>query len=366
MRGAIISMGSLSSKWIVKSMKNYFEAVDHIAIKGIEVKIGENKYEVLSNGQPLPDYDCIYARGSFRYDNLLRTVTHALSKKSYMPIQARAFTVGNDKLLTHLKMNDAKVPMPSTYVSASIDAAKKILKRIGFPIIMKFPHGTHGKGVMFADTYESASSVLDALNVLKQPFIIQEYIDTGGVDTRVIVMGGKIAAAMRRRAVQGEQRANIHAGGKGERIDLDSHTKRIAIMAAEAIGADICAVDILEGLHGPLVIEVNLSPGLQGITKATKIDVADLIAKFLAKQSEQFKLSSKTTTTTDVMHEFGIKKAGGKEIISHLSQRGDRIFLPDIVGKMFSFKETDEFAIKIEDGAITLQKISGMAPEKKK
>ena len=365
MKGAIISMGSISSKWISKSMEEYFESVEHINIRGVDVKVGDGKYDVLYNGQPLQEFDCIYARGSYKYSDLLRTVTHALKKRSYMPIQPSGFTVGNDKLLTHLKMNDAKVPMPTTYISSSVDSAKKILKTMGFPVIMKFPHGTHGKGVMFADTYESASSVLDALGVLKQPFIIQEYIETSGVDTRAIVIGGKVAAAMRRRAVQGEKRANIHAGGKGEIIDLDAHTRKIAVDAAEAIGADICAVDILEGVHGPLVIEVNLSPGLQGITKATKIDVANLIAKFLAKKTEQFGKEGKETKATEAIKEMGIKKAG-KEIISHLSQRGDKIVLPEIISKMFSFKETDEFSIKIEDGTITLQKMSDMGAEKKK
>jgi ribosomal protein S6--L-glutamate ligase len=363
MRSAVISMGSLSSKWTVKAMKNYFESVDHVSIKSIEVKIGDKKYEVLYNGQPLPEYSCIYAKGSFRYANLLRTITHALSSTTYMPVQARAFTIGHDKLLTHLKLNDAKIPTPTTYMSSSTEAAKKILKRIAFPVIMKFPHGTHGKGVMFADSYESASSMLDALSVLNQPFIIQEFVETGGMDTRAIVVGDKVVAAMRRKAIQGEKRANIHAGGKGEAVELDTHTRKIAVRAAEAVGADICAVDLLEGARGPVVIEANLSPGLQGITKATKIDVADKIAKFLAKNTKQFKAEGKETGATEVMKELGIEKAGGKEIIAHLSQRGDKILLPEVVGKMFSFKEDDEFAIKIEGGTISIQKIRGMEEE---
>ncbi len=366
MRGAVISMGSLSSKWTVKAMKNYFESVDTISIKSIEVKIGDKKYEVLYNGQPFAEYDCIYAKGSFRYANLLRTISHALQTTTYLPIKASAFTIGHDKLLTHLKLNDAKIPTPTTYMSSSTEAAKKILKRIAFPVIMKFPHGTHGKGVMFADSFEAASSMLDALSVLNQPFIIQEYIETGGMDTRAIVVGDKVVAAMKRKAVQGEKRANIHAGGKGEPVELDTHTKKIAIAAAEAVGADICAVDILEGARGPVVIEINLSPGLQGITNATKIDVADKIAKFLAKKTNEFKSAGKKAGASEVMRELGIEDAGGKEIISHLTQRGDKILLPDVVSKMFSFKEQDEFTIKIEEGKLTIQKMEDMSSEKKK
>ena len=357
MKAAVISMGSVSSKWIVKAMKNYFEQVDHLNIKALEVNVGEKKYEVLYNGQPLEDYDCIYAKGSFRYADLLRTVTHGLVHKTYVPVSPSAFTIGHDKLLTQLKLSDAKVPMPLTYLSSSTDAAKKILQRVNYPIIMKFPHGTHGKGVMFADTFESASSMLDALSVLNQPFLIQEFVETGGVDTRALVIGGKVVAAMRRKAVQGEARANIHAGAKGEAIQLDNYTKKIAVEAARAIEAEICAVDILEGMHGPVVIEVNLSPGLQGITNATKVDVADSIAKFLHKQAKKFKEKGKEVGATELMTELGIGKAEkAREIIANLSFRGEKILLPEVITKITQFNERDEYIIKAEKGKLTIEK----------
>ncbi len=355
---AVISMGSTSSKWIIKAMKNYFANVDAINIKNLEVNIESKGYQIFYNGEPLGEYDCIYGRGSFRYADLLRSITHALHSKVYMPIAPSAFTVGHDKLLTHLKLGDAKIPMPKTYLSSSTEAAKKILKKVSYPVIMKFPHGTHGKGVMFADSYEAASSMLDALAVLNQPFLIQEYIETGGVDTRIIVTGNKVAAAMRRKAVQGEKRANIHAGGKGEPVELDAHTKKIAIQSTQALGIDVGAVDILESSRGPLVIEVNLSPGMQGITSATKLDVSDLVAKFLSKATKDFKQQEKKGEAAEVMKELCLGKVGSemKQILSSLDFRGNRILLPEVITSITKFNDKDEYSINADKGKLLIEK----------
>jgi len=366
-KAAVISMGSISSKWIVKAMKKYFEKVDAINIKNLEVYIHSKEYQIFYGGEPMDEYDCIYCRGSFRYSDLLRSITHALGDKVYMPIRPSSFTIGHDKLLTHLKLGDAKIPMPTTYLSSSADAAKKLLKKVNYPIIMKFPHGTHGKGVMFADSYESASSMLDALAVLNQPFLIQEYVETGGVDTRAIVLGNKVVAAMRRKAVQGEKRANIHAGGRGEAVILDANTKKVVVQTAQALGVDIGAVDLLEGSRGPMVLEVNLSPGLQGITKATKKDVADDIAKYLYKQTKEFKKADKITETESVMKELGVSQAesAGKHIISTLDMRGNRILLPEVITNITKFNENDEYTIDADKNRLEIKKFAD-APDKKK
>ena len=368
MKAAVISMGSISSKWIAKAMKKYFEKVDAINIRNLEVFIQSKRYQIFYGGDPLDEYDCIYCRGSFRYADLLRSISHALRGKVYMPIIPSAFTIGHDKLLTHLKLGDAKIPMPTTYLSSSADAAKKLLQKVSYPIIMKFPHGTHGKGVMFADSYESSSSMLDALAVLNQPFLIQEYVETGGVDTRAIVVGNKVVASMRRKAIQGEKRANIHAGGKGEAVELDLNTKKIAIQAAQSVGMEIGAIDILESSRGPVVIEVNLSPGMQGITKATKIDVADEIAKFLYRKTKDFKKAGKADEAESVMKELGVSQAdnSGKHIISTLDFRGNRILLPEVVTNITGFNESDEYTIEAEKNRVEIKKFAEIAEEKKK
>ncbi len=360
MKIGLISQGSVSSKWTLEKMEKYFEVADMLDIKNIEVKMSAKKLEVLHDGKPLSDYDCIYAKGSFRYATLLRSLTFAFYEKLYMPIKPNTFTIGHDKLLTHLALQYNKIPMPDTYLASSPESAKKLLSGVNYPIVLKFPHGTQGKGVMFADSFASASSMLDALETLRQPFLIQEYVETGGVDVRAFVVGTKVVAGTKRKAVVGEKRANIHIGGKGEAYILDSTAKKIAINAAKAIGAEICAVDILESHKGPEVIEINLSPGLQGITAATKIDVADKIAKYLFDKSKEFKEKGKVSEADKIIKELEVPKEERaiQQIVTNLDFRSDRILLPKVVTQITKFDEKDEFVVKAEKGKVVVEKYS--------
>ncbi|MBW2995904.1 RimK family alpha-L-glutamate ligase [Candidatus Woesearchaeota archaeon] len=362
---AIISLGSTSSKWTAKAMKNYFRVVDELDIRDIEVNLGPKGAVVLYQGKPMDKYDCIFAKGSFRYAPLLSAITNNLSKNSYMPITADAFTIVHDKLLTQLALQQNGIPMPATFLAATPEAAKKILEKMHYPIIMKFPQGTQGKGVMFADSFASANSMLDALTALRQPFLIQEYIETEGADLRMIVVGDKVVAAMQRQAEIGEKRANIHAGGKGKSIKVDPVTAKIAIKAARVLGAEICAVDVLEGHKGPLVIEANISPGLQGITEATGVNVADHIAKYLHKKTKEYVETHKKKGAEEIMKDIG--KVGGepaKQIITGLDFRGERVLIPEPIIKEAGFTEKDEVVMKVLKGKLVLEKFD--IKEKKK
>ncbi|MBD3354437.1 RimK family alpha-L-glutamate ligase [Candidatus Woesearchaeota archaeon] len=364
LNAAVISLGSKSSKWTAKAMKNYFRTADMLDIREIEVNLGHKEVQVLYQGKPIEKYDCILAKGSFRYAPLLRSITSILSKHTYMPIEADAFTVAHDKLITQLILQQNGIPMPITYLAATPDAAKKVLKKINYPIIMKFPQGTQGKGVMFADSYASASSMLDALTALRQPFLIQEYIETGGADLRVIVVGNKVVAAMQREASGREKRANIHAGGTGKSVKVDPVTSKIAVKTAKLIGADVCAVDILEGHKGPMVIEVNISPGLQGITKTSGINVADHIAKFLHKRTKEISEEKKKIEAKEIMKDI-TPEGPGKEIITGLDFRGERVLLPSALVKETGFNEKDEVSIKVDKGKLVIEKFDVKKEEKK-
>jgi len=355
-KALVISLGSVSSKDTAKAMKKYFEVVDELDLRKIEVHLG-TEAKVLYDGEPIQKYDCVYVKGSHKYADILRAVTTLLGNTCYMPISPSAFTVGHDKLLTHLAILNYNVPMPKTYFMATTEGAKSVLKQLSFPIVMKFPRGTHGKGVMFGDSYESATSMLDALAALQQPFIIQEYIETGGVDVRAFVVGDQVVAAMQREAVQGEKRANIHAGGTGKKIDLDWKTQKIALDTARALHCDICAVDLLKGVKTAVVIEANLSPGLQGITKASKIDVADKIAQFLYKKTQKFREKA-PVETKDVLKELGIRRSEEvQELMTTLDFRGARIMLPELITKICGFMEGGDVVIKIKEGKLIIQKL---------
>ncbi len=352
-KAAVISQQSGSSKMTVEAMQKYFDVVDDLNIKHIEVNLGSQIPEILYKGKPLQEYDCLYVKGSFRYAVLSRAISALLIDKCFLPLSPSAFTNGHDKVITHLKLQHSNVAMPKTYLTSSPDAAKEILDKVNYPIVMKFPQGTQGKGVMLADSKASASSMMDALGALKQPFLIQEYVDTGGVDIRALVVGNEVVAGMKRQAKQGEQRANIHAGGIGEKVELDEETKKIAVEAANALGASICGVDILESAKGSVVIEVNVSPGLQGITEVTKIDVADKIAKYLFDSTKEAKEANKKVHEKDLFKKLGISHQS--EVITNLDFRGKRILLPELVTEITKFGEDEEVSIKADKKTLVIK-----------
>ncbi len=360
MKAALISQGSKSSHWTAEAMKKYFQEVDMLQLKHIEVSLGKEG-SILYDGKPLANYDCVYVKGSFRYAYLLRSIAALLEMKvPYMPIPAISFTTVHNKLLTHLVLEQHGIPMPRTYVTSTIEAAKDLLKRVKFPIVMKFPEGTQGKGVMFADSFSSASSLLDALGVLNQPFIVQEYIETGGSDIRALVVGDKVAAAMRRRSMSGDKRANIHAGGKGEPAQLSREVTHIALDTAKALKADICGIDILEGPTGPLVIEANVSPGLQGIQEVVTTNIAEAIAHFLFTKTEAALLGKKVSEEKKVLKEVAVELGNNEpqqEIVSLLQFRGERILLPEFVTKLAKFDDRKEYLIHAKKGKVEITEL---------
>lgn len=359
MKLAIVSLGGESAKNILKEAKNYFKKTDFLNIKNIEVHVDSKKIQVLYKENPIENYDSIYVRGSYKYALLQRSLTRALHHKAYMPISPAAFTIGHNKFLTLLELQKNKIPLPKTYLAATTNAAKKILEEIHYPIIMKIPEGTHGKGVMFADSESSARSMLDTMEIFKQPYILQEYVETGATDIRAIVAGDKIIACMKRKAPLKELRSNIHIGGKGQPYELDYDTEQIAIKAAQAIGAEICAIDLLETGKKTMIIEVNLSPGLRGITKVTKKNIAKDIAKFLAKETKNFIVSVQKKGYSKIIKELELESKNNKlskEILTSLNIKEGIIKLPKIISKITKFKADDEVIIKLDEGKIEIKK----------
>lgn len=361
-KAALISLGSVSSKWTATAMRKYFNEVDEIDLRKIKVNIGvKGEGVIFVEDSPLKRYDCVYAKGSYKYSQLLQAIATIITKDTYMPYIPSALTLVHDKLMTQITLEKEEIPMPKTYVAATLLSAKNTLEKMSFPIIIKIPQGTQGKGVMYAESYAAASSMLDTLENLKQPFLLQEYIETGNTDLRLIVVGDKVVASMKRKGRLDEKRANIHAGGVGEAFSPDSHTKSIAIKSAKAVGAEIVGIDILESSKGPKVIEANISPGLQGITKATGIDVADKIAEYLYQRTLERKNIATGIDKTKVFNDLGIKKSETNqhksEIITKLDFRGERILLPTLITKMTNFGEDNEYAIEATKDSIKIRKL---------
>ena len=355
MRLAIISLGGTSSELIGKEAKEFFEHVDLLDIRKFEIDAGFKELGILYEKKPLKDYDCVYIRGSFNYALLQRSLAFILqSKNVYIPFQPDTFTIAHDKFLTILVLQKAGIKVPKTYLAATMKAAKKLLEDVHFPIIMKVPTGTQGKGVMSADSLASARSMLDTLESLRQPVILQEYIETDATDIRAIVAGKRVVASMKRKGMAGEIRSNIHQGGVGIAHELDHDAENVAVRAARAVNADICGVDMLESVKGNMVIEVNLSPGLRGIMSATKKNVAKSIAEYLYKQTAECKKTEKDKNYEEIIK--GIKTKNDKEVLTNLEIKAGKIRLPELMTKISGFEEGEEVVLVAENGKIEVKK----------
>ena len=175
---------------------------------------------------------------------------------------------------------------PPTVFTRQADHVQACIDRVaGPPVVVKLLQGTQGIGVVLAESKRAASSVIEAFHGLDQNILIQKFIkEAKGADIRALVVGRKVVAAMKRQAVAGEFRSNIHRGGKAKAIKLPTEYRRTALAAARVLGLRVAGVDMIESKDGPMVMEVNSSPGLEGIQKTTGVDVADAIIEHLEKE----------------------------------------------------------------------------------
>ncbi|WP_224483180.1 30S ribosomal protein S6--L-glutamate ligase [Robertkochia aurantiaca] len=191
-----------------------------------------------------------------------------------------------DKLYSLQLLLSNGINIPTTgFANSPLDTGDLIKMVGGSPLIIKLLEGTQGKGVVLAETKKAAESVINAFKSLNANILVQEFIkEANGKDLRVFVIDGKVVAAMQREAPPGEFRANIHLGGSGSLVRLTAEEKRIAIKASKAMGLQVAGVDIIRSSKGPLLLEVNSSPGLEGIETATEKDIAELMIKAVEKK----------------------------------------------------------------------------------
>lgn len=188
-----------------------------------------------------------------------------------------------DKIQSLQLLSEHKIAIPETIFSVNPeDISNQINLLGGAPIIIKLHEGTQGKGVMLADSNQSAKSIIDTIYSLNKPILLQEFIkESNSEDIRVFVVGYKIVAAMKRTGGKNEFRSNIHLGGRGSIVTLTEEEEKLAINAAKILALPIAGVDLIRSKRGPLVLEVNSTPGLQGIEEYTKINVAEKIITYI-------------------------------------------------------------------------------------
>jgi ribosomal protein S6--L-glutamate ligase len=201
----------------------------------------------------------------------------------FSAVKSLAIVRSRDKLRSLQILSKAGVDLPKTAFANHPRDIDDVLKQVGgTPAVIKLLEGTQGIGVMLAETRKAAKSIIEAFYGLKTNILIQEFIkEAQGADIRAFVVGGKVVGAMKRQGVEGEFRSNLHRGGNGVVIKLSKQEKATALAAADALGLSIAGVDMLQSKRGPLVMEVNSSPGLQGIEAATQIDIAGKIIRYV-------------------------------------------------------------------------------------
>ncbi len=245
---------------------------------------------IFYRGQELPHYDAVLPRiGASVTDYGIAVVKHFESLDTYVVNGSNAIGESRDKLRSLQVLSQAGVRVPATVLARGARNLRNALVSVKeMPVILKVLRGTQGVGVMIVHSPVSLASVLETLNTLDEDVLIQEFLKkSAGKDYRIFVVGGTIVAAMLRTAPTGEFRSNIHRGGEGTPITLPKSYRRTAIRAAQAFGLGIAGVDLMEGPNGATILEVNSSPGFEGIEKATKRNIAAMIMRYMVAETRK-------------------------------------------------------------------------------
>lgn len=258
--------------------------------------IASGEFSVHYKGKPLADCHAVIPRVGASITFYGTAVLRQLEMMGvYTPNNSDAILRARDKLRCLQLLAREGVGMPNTVFGDNPDDTADLMTLIGEPPhVIKLNEGAQGQGVLLAEKRSASQSVIEAFRGLYANFLVQEYIrEAKGADIRCFVVGGKVVAAMRRQARDGEFRSNLHRGGTATAVELSDTEREIAMLSARTMGLNIAGVDLLRSHRGPLVLEVNSSPGLEGIEGATGIDVAGLIVDFVAGASARRKVSRK-------------------------------------------------------------------------
>ncbi len=251
---------------------------------GFYLHIGGTGNRMTYHGKPAEDFGVIVprlSRTTAQYGE--EVLAHFEWVGTPVVNRAKAIAAARHKFHSLRILAQHGLPVPPSLTVGSAAFLEDAVAEVGpYPFILKPFHGTHGTGVMLLDTPTSLTSAVDALCDLHQDYVIQPFIaEAGGVDIRILVVGGEVVAAMKRRAPPGEFRANIHKGASGEAIRLPDEYTRLAIAATAALELEIAGVDLLQTNEGPVVLEVNPSPGFEELESVTGIDIAGVIIEFV-------------------------------------------------------------------------------------
>jgi len=287
-----------STRRLIEAAEERGHEVHVLDVLRCYMNITSHRPSIHYKGEELSGFDAVIPRIGASVTFYGTAVLRQFEMMGVYPLnESVAITRSRDKLRSLQLLARKGIGLPVTGFAHSPDDIQDMMKMVGgAPSVIKLLEGTQGIGVVLAETKKAAESVIEAFMGLKTNILIQEFIkESGGTDIRCFVIGGRVVAAMKRQGAEGEFRSNIHRGGSATLVRLTPEERSTAVRAAKITGLNVCGVDILRSNHGPLVMEVNSSPGLQGIETTTEKDVAGMIIGFIEKNAKPHKTRTRGT-----------------------------------------------------------------------
>lgn len=287
MKIAILSNGNAnySTRRLVAEAEQHGHQVRVIKYKDCYLSLDEKHPNIFYRGEKLPGYDAIVPRianSMTRYGCAI--VRQFEMQGAWTASSSIAISRSRDKLRSQQILTKAGIDTPKTLVSRNTADIDDLIEQIGLPVIIKLATSTHGNGVVLAETKKAAKSALQAFYLYNEDgmnILLQEYVkESAGTDIRAFVVGSRVVASMKRQSLDDDFRSNLHKGGEGTSVKLTAEEKRIVVKAAKVMGLHVAGVDLMRSERGPLVLEVNASPGF-GIEKVTGRNVAEKIIEYI-------------------------------------------------------------------------------------
>ncbi len=285
-----------SSRRLVEAAQERGHEVEVLDVLRCYMNITSMKPEVHYKGKTLTGFDAVIPRIGASVTFYGTAVLRQFEMMGVYPLnESVAISRSRDKLRALQLLSRKGIGLPVTGFAHRPDDVDDLIKMVGgAPCVIKLLEGTQGIGVVLAETEGAAESVIEAFMGLQANILVQEFIkEAGGADIRCFVIGDKVVASMKRQGKEGEFRSNLHRGGSANLIRISPAERATAVRAAKTMGLNVCGVDLLRSNHGPVVMEVNSSPGLQGIEEATGKDIAGMIIDFMAKNAKTGKTQTK-------------------------------------------------------------------------
>ena len=284
-----------SHKRLVEAAEDRGHTLDILNTTRCTVNIASHRPTITYNGNTLEGYDAVIPRIGASITNYGAAVRQFEMAGVWPLNESVAIGRSRDKLRSMQIFAKYGLGLPLTAYANDPKQAEEIIKAVnGPPVVIKLLEGTQGIGVVLAETMSSAKSVIEAFRGANVNILVQEFIkEAGGTDIRALVVGGKVVAAMKRTGAADDFRSNLHRGGSAQIVKITPEERSTALRAAKHMGLNVCGVDMLRSNHGPVIMEVNSSPGLEGIENATGKDVAGLIIEFIEKNAKPGKTKTR-------------------------------------------------------------------------